>query len=143
MTADDRSHQTITDGVVPLDTARDDRIIAALLAGATYAQTAAAAGCSERTVRRRLDDPRFVERLDAERRDIFDKHTSRLLAALPIAVSTLLRVAQDRQAPATAQVQAARTIIDAGRTWHHDSVLAARLTALENALHGTTRGREA
>ncbi len=113
---------------------RDDQLIIALLTGVTYAQAAESAGCSEVTVRRRLADPAFVERLEAERRDLFDKAAARLLSAIPIAQATLIRIAEDRAAPATAQVNAARSILQHAREYLHDATVESRLAAIEVAL---------
>jgi len=114
--------------------AADDRLVVALLAGATYAQAAADAGVSERTVRRRLADPDFVERLESERRDLFDKATARLLSAVPIAQSTLVRICTTDSAPATARVNASKAILQYAREYLHDSTIEARLAQVEAAL---------
>lgn len=71
---------------------RDDLLIAALARGATQARAAQESGCSERTVRRRLEDENFRARVQAAREEPLQRATGALAAGAPSAVNTLLKL---------------------------------------------------
>lgn len=64
-------------------------LLAALSGGATQAEAAERAGVSERTVRRRLEDPAFGEQLDHAQSELVLQTLSRLTAGAVDAADTL------------------------------------------------------
>ena len=64
-------------------------LIAALAAGVTYDAAAAQAGVSERTVRRRLDDPEFCRQVNDARHEVVARAVAQLSAASTEAVEAL------------------------------------------------------
>lgn len=111
---------------------RDAVIVAALATGATHAEAGKAAGCSTRTVARRLTEPSIAAAVDAER--------TRLAQEVADALAGRARAAVDRLAAVVAEgsdrdaVTAARVVLDQA-VRHRDHVYVAdRLVALEAAL---------
>ena len=106
-------------------------LVAALAAGATLVDAARQAGVSERTVRRRLDDPAFCQQVDEARAAMLTQAVARLTAASVAAVETLQTLLAAE--PAFVRLAAARAILDLGLKYreHHD--LTERVLALELA----------
>jgi hypothetical protein len=67
----------------------DDALVMALAAGASVADAARHARLSERTARRRLQDPAFRSRVDAARRELVTQVVGRLSAVGVLAGDTL------------------------------------------------------
>jgi hypothetical protein len=67
------------------------RALAALLAGETVQRAAAAAGVSDRTVRRWREQPAFVEALEAAQRELHAEVTARLRALTKQALDAVRR----------------------------------------------------
>jgi hypothetical protein len=110
---------------------RDVVIVAGLASGSTHAEAGDAAGCSERTVRRRLADESVRAALAAERERVGQQIADMLSGRAAAAVDRLARVVtegSDRDA-----VQACRIVLDM-MTRHRDAVYVLdRLAALEDA----------
>lgn len=70
----------------------DGPLIAALAAGCTASKAAQKAGCSTRTVARRLADPAFRAEVKAASREIVTRATARLAASSTRAADTLRRL---------------------------------------------------
>lgn len=68
MTGTVRVHHEMIQRMAATHHLRDDELIVALVAERTLTAAANAAGCSERTLRRRLKDARFRRRVGAARR---------------------------------------------------------------------------
>jgi hypothetical protein len=121
----------VTATVSALD--RDTRIIvAAVASGSTQAEAAEVAGCSARTVRRRLADPTVRAALDAERTRVAHEVADALIARARAAVDRLARVVDsgaDRDA-----VAAARVLLSEARGHREATYVADRLREVENAL---------
>lgn len=90
----------------------DPRLAAELLAGSTVADAADAAGISERTVYRRLNDPEFQGRLSEARAEFAEHVSDRLAEAASAAVDALVGMLGD--ASATVRLAAAKTILELG-----------------------------
>jgi hypothetical protein len=67
-------------GTDPESSRFDEAILAALLTGCTHEQAAREAGCSRRTVERRLADPAFRARLAEAREQLFNEGVGGLIA---------------------------------------------------------------
>ena len=88
----------------------DDVLISALVGGVTYAEASATAGVSERTVRRRLDDADFRQRLDRERSKVREQAIGRLVTLVGHATVTLADLLENESS--TIRLQAARAVLD-------------------------------
>ena len=88
----------------------DELIINALANGCTQLLAAQAAGCSVRTIQRRLADPNFRNRLDEIRRVAREEILGRLTHAASDAVDALWRAVQDDDDPVL-QVRAASALL--------------------------------
>lgn len=111
-------------------------MIAALAAGSTVLEAAAAGGMSERTVYRRLEDPAFRRLVDDARAEIVSRAVAKLSAASADAADTLrdlLRSDMD-----FARLAAARAILEIGSKLREHEDLAERVRALEERLTMTT-----
>lgn len=86
-------------------------LIAALLAGKTQAEAAAAAGVSLRTVSRRLGDPAFVAQLRAARQRVLTRAVNVLMEGTVGAAVTLRFLATNAEQEAI-RLAAARSILD-------------------------------
>ena len=127
MTAGDRS------------AAVEEVLVAALAAGATQAQAGAAAGVSERTVRRRLEGTDFAARVTAERAALVTRTAARLGGLTGAAVDALA----DLLAPGVAEgvkLRAALGVLESARIWRAAVELEDRLGAVEAALPSAVGG---
>ena len=103
--------------------------VAALLQGATVAETAAAAGVSERSVYAWLALPEFNDLLQAERRRVMDAAAGKLQLLTDKAVSTLDRLLDCGEKPTEAR--AALGILAWATKTQEQADLLARLEKLE------------
>jgi hypothetical protein len=67
----------------------DEKIIGALAAGHPYAEAGRSAGCSERTVRRRMEDPLFRAEVDEMEAQIVEQTSASLATLATQAIATL------------------------------------------------------
>lgn len=109
----------------------EEKLIAALLKHNTQRAAAAELGITERTVRRYMTDPAFMEKLNEQKRRILEKATDEIHAALTPSIKVLRDIVENKKAPKTAQVQAARTILEYSVKLGEYTDLDARITALE------------
>src|SRR3954464_8575927 len=107
-------------------------LVAALAGGATYEDAAKQAGVSERTVRRRLDDPAFKRQVDEARAEILSQATARLTGAALDAVEALRGLLGSELD--FARLGAARAILEVGAKYREQLDLAERVAALEERL---------
>ena len=108
----------------------DAALIAALASGVTQDIAAETAGVSPRTVRRRLEDPDFVDRLEEERSAIVERTCSRLVGLTERAVVTLAHLLKEGVAE-NVRLRAATVILDTARAWRDAGEVEERLRALE------------
>ncbi len=90
---------------------QDDRILEAIANGATQMGAAHLAGCSVRTVQRRLADPEVKEQLEEIRRIAREEILGRLSLAAAEAVEALWKIAQDSEDPEL-QIKAAAVLLN-------------------------------
>jgi hypothetical protein len=108
----------------------------ALACGASVEQAARQTGWSERTIFRRLRDPKFCRELQAVRDDMVRRSAGMLTAAAGEAVKTLVTLMAGNVPPAT-RLGAARAVLEIGIKVREVSELAERVAALEDRLvHG-------
>ena len=115
---------------------RDEAIVVALLATGSQREAAKRAGCGESTVRRKLDDPKFMERYDSARRRMFGLALGRLQRLASLAVETLNELLSKDQAPAI-RLGAARAVLEYSTRWADYADIERRITVIES------RGEEA
>lgn len=111
----------------------DPELVAALAAGQSYADAAAAAGVSKRTARRRMTESDFRAEVDALRADMFARAVGRMAGLVDEAAETLRDVMRDPEAPAGARVSAARAVLQLGADLRERLELVERIEALEAA----------
>jgi len=114
----------------------DQKLILALVCGATIENAARQAGVAERTVYRRQRDPAFQAKLKEARQEMVERTANMLTAASMESVKTLLRL-QNEKVPPAVQLGAAKAIVELGAKLRENAELFARVAALEAQLAGT------
>ena len=114
----------------------DQIILLALACGATPETAARQAGVSERTVHRRLADPKFRQKLEQLRTDMMQRTASGLAAAGSESVRTLLDLQKASVPPAT-RLGAAKAVLEMSMKLREMTDLKERIAALEQQM-GTT-----
>jgi hypothetical protein len=112
---------------------RQVKALAALMTASTIEAAAKAAGCSERQLRRWMDDPVFVAALDAAQRQAIDAALRRLTSLSVAAGAVLAQVMADTSAPSASRIRAADIVYGRMITLRDLTVLEQRLAALEQA----------
>ena len=116
--------------------ARNDILAAAVASGATHAEAGRKAGVSERTVRRRLDEPEFAGQVARIKDEIVRQTTNRLTGLTPAAVDTLSELVTSPETPPAVRLRAALGVLSTQRVWHDDYETEHRLRTLEDLLAG-------
>jgi hypothetical protein len=111
----------------------DQKLVLALVCGASLESAARQAGISERTAYRRKRNPAFQAQLRAARQEIVQRTATMLTAAATESVKTLLRLQGDG-IPYAVQLGAAKAIIDLGARLREHSELYDRVAAIEERL---------
>jgi len=93
-------------------TPKQERALVALLDCGETKRAAFVAGVGEVTLWRWLQLPAFQSRYRAARRQLVETAIAQLQSDCTIAVRVLREVAEDREAPASSRVAAAKTIIE-------------------------------
>ena len=125
------SHPTNIEGV-DRRASQDEVIGAALAAGRSYDEAAAAANVSARTVRRRMADDRFAAEVRTLRAERASRLSARLLELGHDAIGVLARAMEDEQAGI--QLRAAQTALTLGQRYRREVEMAERLAAVEHRL---------
>ena len=107
----------------------EDSLLLALACGATLDAAARQCGVSERTIYRRLEDPKFKKRLERVRADMVGRTSGMLTAAGCEAIRTLLTLQKD--STPTVRLGAARTILEIGLKMRQMVDLEQRMAELE------------
>lgn len=97
----------------------------------TRAEAAKAAGIGESTLREYMKDPEFLERYREAFGNLVQDATRQVQQAISPALSTLREVVEDKEEPAQARIQAARTILDHALKFTELSDLLDRIAKLE------------
>jgi len=110
-----------------------DQAIAALLAKSSIEDAAAELNITAKTLRNWLADAGFAAAYRQARRDLVSQVAARLQNAAGEAVAALVAIVRDPEAPASARVSGARTILEfTGRAVETED-LTARIEALERS----------
>ena len=123
------------------NSARQDRIIVALLEHSAHEKAAVALGMSTVTLWRWMQKPEFAEAYRKARREAFSQSVARLQHASNAAVGTLLRVMTDREAPAASRVRAADVVLQGALRGMEVEDIEARVSELERATEASNAGR--
>jgi hypothetical protein len=107
--------------------------IVALLNEPTVARAAQTLDVAEKTIYRWLKDPKFQKAYREARREAFRHAIAMTQKLAPLAVQTLAKVMTDAQAPHTAKVSAAQSLLKFSRESIEIDELSARIEALEAA----------
>ncbi len=107
----------------------DDTLVAALAAGRTYDDAASAAGCSARTVDRRMTDPGFRRRVQELRAATFTRTAALLVDGAAEAVAQLRDLMRTADSDA-ARVSAARAVLTLAPTWRDAVEIESRVAEL-------------
>ena len=110
----------------------DTTLVMALASGLSNRQVAQQAGCSERTVARRLADPAFRRRVDEARAATIAQTAAQLTAAGLAAVRTFLKLLDAESE--SVQLGAAKAILELGGKLRETQELEAQVRALEERL---------
>lgn len=115
-------------------TKKQEKAVVALLAAPTVQAAAEAAGVSERTLWRWLQQPEFKEAYRQARREAVSHAIGRLQQATTRAVETLEEVMGNPEAKESARVSAAKTVLDAALKALELEDLEARVEELERMM---------
>lgn len=110
---------------------KQEAALSAVLSHPTLKEAALAAGISETTLWRYMQDEEFSKRLREARRDSVNHAVIRLQKAAGEAVTVLRDLMMKEDAPPTARISAARSILDYSFKAVEADDLKARLTELE------------
>jgi len=113
---------------------RDAVIVEALARGECQTTAAQRAGCSVTTIRRRLDDSTFRERVERFRVEMLDAAAGKLGAKVEQAVTTLSELMAETMPPAV-RLGASRAVCDFAMRIRESLSWERRLTALEERLN--------
>ncbi len=115
----------------------DEVLLAALACGATAEAAAQKAGVSRATVQRRLQDPKFCQRLQQLGTDMVKRSASALTAAAVEAIKTLLSL-QASSIPHAVRLGAARSVLEIGMKLREVANMEERVAALEAQMASQT-----
>lgn len=115
-------------GILP---PKQELALQAVISHPTLKEAAQAAGISETTLWRYMQDEEFSRRLKEARREAFDHAATRLQRASGDAVTVLSDLMRKEDAPAAARISAARTFLDYAFRAAEQAELKARITELE------------
>jgi hypothetical protein len=117
----------------------DEQLLLALAAGASVAVAASQAQCSERTVRRRLADPGFRQRVSETRGELVQAAVGRLSAIGSIAADELLRLIKSGDSDQV-KLGAARAVLTHMLSGHGNEVLARQVEELRKQIEALEHG---
>ncbi len=119
----------------------DPKILLALACGANAEAAARQAGVSERTVRRRLKDPKFVRKVNKLRAEMHVRVADQLTAASTEGVRTMVQLMKDTNS-GSVRLGAARSVVELSTKVRETADLAVRLAELEQRLAEQGDGKQ-
>ncbi len=122
-------------------TPKQERALVALLACGEIKEAAHVAGVNEATLWRWLQLPDFQTHYRAARRQLVETAIAQLQSDCTIAVRVLREVAEDREAPASSRVSAAKTILEQAVGAIQLIDLQERIERLESLLEAQAKGK--
>jgi hypothetical protein len=118
---------------------KQEEAIIALLSNRSVEEAARAIKIAPRTLYRWLNEPVFDKAYRKARHAAFGQGTARLQQASSAAVSSVLKIMVDQNAPASTRLRAADLVLSHGAKAIEIEDLDARLAALERATEGSKR----
>lgn len=115
-------------------TRKAEAAVAALLMAPTIATAAASIGISEQTLWRWLQDPDFQAKYREAKRQAVAQAVARLQQASGEAVEALREIMNDGEAPASARVSAAKSVLEMAVKGVEIEDIAARVEKLERTI---------
>ena len=109
----------------------DETILAALIACGSVRAAAKAIGCSETTIRARLNDPDFRKEYETAKGAVLTEACDSLAARLTHAVDVIVEVLDNTENAATVRVSAADSLLRHGLRYIEMGNILLRLDALE------------
>jgi hypothetical protein len=122
-------------------TPKQERALVALLDCGEIKKASETAGINEATLWRWLQSPDFQTRYRAARRQLVETAIAQLQSDCTVAARVLREVAEDRQAPASSRVAAARTILEQSIGAIELMDLQQRVERLEQLTPGQAEGK--
>jgi transcriptional regulator with XRE-family HTH domain len=119
---------------------KQEAAIAALLSQPTIEEAAKRTGISGPTLWRWLQEPAFQGEYRKARRQALGQATAQLQQASGAAVRALKEIIENKNAPSSSRVMAARTVLEMGIKAIELEDVEARLAAIEAAMEGKTAG---
>ena len=116
-------------------TRKQEQAIAALLTEPTLEGAARAVGVNVATLSRWRQQPEFGDAYREARQETIERVTAHISASCSTAVSTLCAIMEDTDAPASARVSAARTMLEHAYRAFETEDLTARIATLERMLN--------
>ena len=116
---------------------RQQRAVACLLSEATITAAAIKANVSDPTLRRWLKQADFSQAYQQARQESYRESLRLLRRAANGAISTLVKIMQDGEAPKSVRVRAAEVILEHDRKGVVEEDLLVRITLLEERLNAT------
>lgn len=113
------------------DESRDEVILAALAAGLTHVEAAAAANVSSKTIQRRLRDPAFAAKVAHQRALRVNEVTGRLSMLSLLAVDALEQCLAAEDVPAAIRLRAVEMVFAWLRRHRDEADVDLRITLLE------------
>ena len=120
---------------------KKEEAVAALLVQRNFEDAARAVGVAAKTLLRWMKEPEFDAAYRQARREAVGQSIARLQQATGAAVSTLLKIMVDSNAPASTRVRAADSVLDHAAKAIELEDIEARVAELERAAEGAKRGR--
>ncbi len=110
------------------------KALEALITCDTVEEACKASGISRTTMYRNLNDPEFSKALKSAKRQLVNRAVLRLQQTCGDAARALAEVCRDKDAPASARVSAAKTILDSAFRALESEDIEERLKALEQRI---------
>ncbi len=120
---------------------KKEEAIAALLSQPSIDQAARVVGIAPKTLVRWLQMPEFKAAYHKARRDAFGQATARLQQASGAAVSTILKIMLDKDAPVASRLRAAESVVDHAAKAIEIEEIEARVSELERAAEASKQSR--
>jgi hypothetical protein len=120
-------------------TAKQESALLALLACGEIKQAAKTSKVGEVTLHRWLQLPEFQSQYRAARRQLVEAALSRIQSDGTKAAKVLLEIAENKKAPASARVSAAKTILEQGIKGVEQLDTLERIEALEQLMKGKSK----
>lgn len=120
--------------MTPIKKAKDEKIIAALIANPTIRAASSACGISETQIYARLRNPEFRSRYDEARRELLERNTAALQGHLAGAIETMGQICSDTEVNPQTRLNAADAIIRNSLKLTEQTDILCRLSELEKQI---------